>query len=140
MVVSPRGSAAAAVTRPAVASPDTPKTAKEATMYEPSRHVTSFNIAGFQHWDGATVLSELAPGMVLALDPEPDNPFDPEAVAIRYKGVKLGFVPAAENGLLSVLLHFGHAGVIECRVQQVNPEVKPWEQVLVGLFVTDARE
>lgn len=109
-------------------------------MYEPSRHITSFNIAGFQHWDGASVLSELKPGMLLTLDPEPDNPFDPEAVAIRYKGVKLGFVPATENGLLSVLLHFGHGGVVECRVQQVDPEAKPWEQVLVGLFVTDARE
>ena len=46
-------------------------------MYEPSRHITSFNIAGFQHWDGALVLSELKPGMQLTLVPEPETPMTP---------------------------------------------------------------
>ena len=108
-------------------------------MYEPSRHITSFNIAGFQHWDGALVLSELKPGMQLTLVPEPDNPYDPNAVAILFQGVKLGFVPADKNDLLAQLLHFGHTDVIECRVQQVDPEAKTWNQVFVGLFMVDAR-
>ena len=108
-------------------------------MYEPSRHITSFNIAGFQHWDGALVLSELKPGMQLTLAPEPDNPYDPNAVVILFQGVKLGFVPADKIELLAQLLHFGHTGVIECRVQQVDPEAKTWDQVFVGLFMVDAR-
>ena len=82
-------------------------------MYEPSRHITSFNVAGFQHWDGALVLSELKPGMQLTLVPEPDNPYDPNAVAILFQGVKLGFVPADKNALLAQLLHFGHTGPLQ---------------------------
>lgn len=42
--------------------------------YEPSRHLISFHVAGFQHWDGATVLSKLSPGCQLDLVPEFDNP------------------------------------------------------------------
>ena len=63
-------------------------------MYEPSRHVTSFNIAGFQHWDGATVLSELAPGMVLALDPEP---FQRLIVFTRAKVIRATLAAVAGN-------------------------------------------
>ena len=109
-------------------------------MYEPSRHVTSFCIAGFKYWDGALVLDQLKPGMALDLVAEPDNPHDPSAIALNYKGTKLGFVPAHENELLALLLHFGHGDVIECRIQPVDPEAAPHQQVLVGLFVTDARK
>lgn len=35
--------------------------------YEPSKHLDTFNIAGFQHWDGATVISELKVGQKLEL-------------------------------------------------------------------------
>ena len=31
-------------------------------MYEPSRQLMSFNVAGFQFWDGALVLGELRAG------------------------------------------------------------------------------
>ena len=72
-------------------------------MYEPSRHIATFYVAGFQYWDGATVIGELASGMGLDLSPERDNPHDPEAVAISWNGTKLGYVPADENGLVSTL-------------------------------------
>ena len=35
---------------------------REANMYEPSRQLMSFNVAGFQFWDGALVLGELRAG------------------------------------------------------------------------------
>lgn len=28
-------------------------------MYEPSRHISSFRVAGFQHYDGATVIESM---------------------------------------------------------------------------------
>ena len=107
--------------------------------YEPSRHLISFHVAGFQHWDGATVLSKLSPGCQLDLVPEFDNPHDPEAIALYIDGVKIGYVPADKNGLISTLAFFGHTGVFECRVLQVAPEKDPWEQVRVGIYVVDAR-
>lgn len=108
-------------------------------MYEPSRNLFSFHIAGFQFHDGALVLSELKAGYPLELVPEPDNPHDPEAVAVKYGGIMLGYVPGDQNGLLSVMMHYGHADAFECRVLQVAPERSPWHQVRVGVFVADAR-
>ena len=48
-------------------------------MYEPSRVLLSFHIAGFQYADGALVLGDLKAGDKLTLCAERDNPHDPEA-------------------------------------------------------------
>ena len=53
-------------------------------MYEPSRVLLSFHIAGFQYADGALVLGDLKAGDKLTLCTERDSPHDPEAVAIYY--------------------------------------------------------
>lgn len=107
--------------------------------YEPSKHLDTFNIAGFQHWDGATVISELKVGQKLDLEPQCDNPYDANAIAIRYNGVMLGYVPKAKNELMATMAFFGHADVFECRVLKADPEADPWEQILVGIYITDAR-
>lgn len=109
-------------------------------MFEPSRNMFSCYIAGFQFYDGAFVLSELKAGDAIDMTPEPDNPHDPEAVVLGYRGVKLGYMPADKAGLLSTLAFYGHADVFECRVLQVAPEKDPWKQVRIGLFVRDARQ
>lgn len=104
-----------------------------------SRLFASFHIAGFQFWDGALVLGRLKTGKKLKLVPEPGNAYDPNAVALYYKGVKLGFIPHDQNAEIAQLLAFGHKDVFEARVQQVSPERSPWHQVRVGIFVADAR-
>lgn len=108
-------------------------------MYEPSRHVKSFYIAGFQHYDGALVLDKLKPGKKLKMVPDPENPHDPNAIELRYKKTKLGFVPGSDNEQLALMAFYGHKGVFEARVQQVDPEAAPWQQVRVGIYVTDKR-
>ena len=40
---------------------------EEAVMYEPSRSIMTFHIAGFQFWDGALVLDQLKAGIQLRL-------------------------------------------------------------------------
>lgn len=108
-------------------------------MYEPSRHIATYYIAGFQYWEGALALGKLKPGTQLSLVPEPENPHDPKAVAIYHKKTKLGYVPADENGTISPLCFYGHAGAFELRVLQADKEAAPWHQVRVGLLVRDAR-
>lgn len=108
-------------------------------MYEPSRHISSFHVAGFQHYEGATVVESMKTGALLEMELEPDNPHDREAVVLRFEGVKLGYVPKDENSLVSLLGHYGHEGVFEARILQVDPRKDPWKQVLVGLYVRDAR-
>lgn len=107
--------------------------------FEPSRRITSFHIRGFQHWDGAIVLDELTSGKKLDIIPEPDNPYDPQAMAIYYMDVKLGYVPANENALFSLLAYYGHVDVFESRIIQIDREADPWDQVRVAVYVKDAR-
>lgn len=108
-------------------------------MYEPSKNLVSFHIAGFKSWDGALAINDLKVGQELELKAEPDNPFDANAVAIWAGKYKLGFVPREHNEMLALMLHFGHKDVFECRVEQVASERSPWHQVYVGLFINDAR-
>lgn len=109
-------------------------------MYEPSRLVSTFHIAGFKYYDGALVLSKLKPGKRVKMVAEPNNPYDPSAIVLRYKKVKLGYVPRTENEQLALLAFYGHKGIFEARVLQVNPEADPWEQVRVGIYVKDKRQ
>ena len=69
----------------------------------------------------------------------PDNPYDSQAIAIKARGEMLGYVPAEMNATLSVLFHYGHAPIFECRVMQVAPENDPWKQLRVAIYVKDAR-
>ena len=109
-------------------------------MYEPSRIMQSFFIAGFQYHDGALAFKKLKPGKKLELIAEPDNPHDPDAVAIYRKGAHLGYVPGDSNATIAQLLRFGHANVFECRIMQIDKKADPWKQVRVGIYVTDNRK
>ena len=109
-------------------------------MYEPSREFLSFHVAGFSHWYGPEVMGKLKPGTKLRMVPEPDNPYDPCAVAL-YKGkTKIGFVPRDRNATLAQLLHFGHGKSFTCRVTQVVPDVHPERMVYARVLVRDVRE
>ena len=108
-------------------------------MFEPTKHVTTFFISAFQRYDGALVLDELKPGMNLEMAAMPDNPYDPDAIALYYNKVMLGYVPRNENDLIAQMLRFSHDNVFEARVLQVDPEAEPWNQVRVGIYVVDAR-
>ena len=108
-------------------------------MYEPSRNLFTFNIAGFQHHDGALVLNELKAGDTLDLEAERDNPHDADAIAVKFHGTMLGYIPADLVGPLSTMFFYGHEDVFECRVLQVAPERSPWHQVRAAVFVTDSR-
>lgn len=112
---------------------------KERIMYEPSRQVLTFTIAGFSHWYGYQVFDKLKIGTELTLVPEFDNPYDSNAVAIWYEDTKLGFVPAKFNAEIAPFLYFGHANLFECLVTQVDPDTHPENQVRVTVNLVDAR-
>ena len=108
-------------------------------MYEPSTQISTFCIAGFSHYDGFKVFDQLKIGTKLSLELEPDNPYDPKAVAIRLEGIKLGFVPAKLNSSIYQLMFFGYGDILECFVTQVDPETHPESQVRVTVNLVDAR-
>ena len=58
-----------------------------------------FLVHGVRYLDGAAdAIDQLQPGDELALEPEPNNPIDPNAVLVTQDGTRLGWVP---NPLLS---------------------------------------
>lgn len=107
--------------------------------YEPSRFVMDFHLAAFAYYDGLTVIDELTLGQKVELVAEPDNPHDPDAVAIYYQGKKIGYVPEAKNALLSTFLYFGHGDIFEARIQAMNLQQHPERQFRVVVYVKDGR-
>jgi hypothetical protein len=61
-------------------------------------------LAGFRHHAAPDSWPALRPGSPLTLSAEADNPHDPQAVAIYWRGRKLGYLPRAENLVAARLL------------------------------------
>lgn len=63
--------------------------------------VQSAPLAGFRYHAAGEVWSELRVGDALELLRETDNPHDANAVAVAWRGRKLGYVPRRENAALA---------------------------------------
>ena len=103
------------------------------------RHFADFHIAGFTYYNGVDVFENLKIGAQLLLKAEPENRFDPNAVAIYYKNEKLGFVPRAENELLRKFLNLGYSELFEVKISQVSPEAYPEKQVRVVVRIREKK-
>ncbi|RVU97318.1 hypothetical protein EII22_06725 [Coriobacteriales bacterium OH1046] len=90
-------------------------------MFEPSRQLMGFHIAGFSHHEGYKVFDKLKIGTGVTLVPEPDNPHDCRAVAMYFEGVKIGYVPSKDNRELSLFMHFGYSDAFECEYPAFPP-------------------
>ena len=101
------------------------------------RHYATFHIAGFTYYNGIDVFENLKIGTQLLLKAEPENPFDPNAVAIYYQEEKLGFVPKDENEMLRKFLNLGYTDLFEAKISQVSPDVHPEKQIRVVIRIID---
>jgi len=94
-----------------------------------------FFVAGVQHHKSDQVLDKLTEGTVFELRPEPDNKFDPNAVAIIYNNdhqeddCMIGYVPAKFSGEIAAAIQIGNPLV--CTITYLNPSAKPWERIQV---------
>jgi hypothetical protein len=109
-------------------------------MYTPSRNLMNCPVAGFSHWDGFEVFKKLEPGIELDMKAEPDNPYDPSAVALYCGRTKIGYIPRGCNEAVSKLLFFGHAEVLEARVASVDPSANLEHRVQIVIRIKDAYE
>jgi len=104
-----------------------------------TRHIDDFYIAGFTYWEGLKYVQHFKIGDVLELRQEPDNRYDPEAVAICFKGEKIGYIPALRNTQIFQMLYFGH-NVFEAIISQLNLETHPERQVRVTVRLKDGNK
>lgn len=98
-------------------------------------YVDSFYIAGFTYWEGCMAFGKLKIGTQLKLVREPNNRYDPDAVAIYYDRYKLGYIPMDSHPMVSQLLDLGYDDAFEMRVQRISPEAHPEKQVGVVLYI-----
>ena len=64
-------------------------------------------IAGLQYYDVLEVWDKLKTGLELSIEPELDNKFDRNALAVKWKDAKLGYIPRGENRHMSKILKAG---------------------------------
>lgn len=79
-------------------------------------------LAGFRHHAAPQVWSALSRGSCLSLQPERDNPHDPDAVAIYWRGAKLGYLPRSENLVAARLL--ARRRSLSARIRRLDPEAE----------------
>ena len=84
-------------------------------------------LAGFQYHAGREVWNELKVGDPLTLTREPDNPHDPRAVRVDWKGLKLGYVPRRDNEAVARLMDRGQA--VAARIVRLAEARDPWARV-----------
>ena len=108
--------------------------------YEKSRYIMDFQIAGFRYYDGLEVIDELVVGSSVDLIAEAENPYDPEAIAVYYKGLKVGYMPRKQNQILSSFLYFGYGNIFEAKILYVNKETYPEQKIHVVVKIKDNRD
>ena len=94
--------------------------------------VQSSNLAGFRYHAAAEVFSELRVGDTLDLAREPDNPHDPNAVSLSWRGHKLGYVPRRDNGTLAWSLDRGD--VLRARISRVTTHPNPARRIEFEIY------
>ena len=95
--------------------------------------VQSSPLAGYRYHAGPEVWEALRVGDRLELAREADNPFDRNAVAVSWRGRKLGYVPRRENAALAWGLDRGEP--LRARISRLARHPNPARRVEFEVFV-----
>ena len=92
------------------------------------------HLAGRKYHDADEVWEQLKVGTTLKLERDVENRVDPNAVMVIYEDTegedfKLGYIPRTENETIANLLEMGWSDIFECRINKLNPEAHPENQV-----------
>lgn len=90
-------------------------------------------VAGFRHYEGMKFLNEINEGDLLELRREPSNEFDGCAIALYWKGNKIGFIPASTNEMLSYLLDAEALSLFGV-VTHLEKNAQLWENVAIAVY------
>lgn len=94
--------------------------------------VQSSPLAGFRHHAASALWTELQVSDALQLDREPNNPHDPQAIAVRWRGQLLGYVPRTENAALAWALDRGEP--VTARISRLRDHPNPRRRIEFEVF------
>jgi hypothetical protein len=95
--------------------------------------VQSSPLAGFRYAEAAAVWPLLQLGDALELVREADNPHDPNAVRVEWRGRKLGYVPRRENAVLAWGMDRGTA--LRARVSRLDEHANPARRIEFEVYI-----
>jgi hypothetical protein len=95
--------------------------------------VQSSPLAGFRYGEGAGLWPLLQRGDALDLVREADNPHDPNAVRVEWRGRKLGYVPRRENAAIAWGLERGSP--LRARVSRLAEHPNPARRVEFEVYI-----
>ena len=95
--------------------------------------VQSSPLAGFRYGEAAAVMPMLQPGDALELVREEDNPHDPNAVRVEWRGRKLGYVPRRQNAALAWGLDRGTP--LRARVSRLVVHPNPAKRIEFDVYI-----
>jgi hypothetical protein len=95
--------------------------------------VQSSPLAGFRYGAAAEVWPELRVGDPLELRREPDNPHDPHAVRVEWRGRTLGYVPRRENSGVAWGLERG--APLRARLSRIEPHANPARRIEFEVYI-----
>ena len=96
-------------------------------------------IAGFTYYQGVSMLTDMPLGTELQLKRDKNNKYDPQAIMIKCKGEKIGYIPRNQNSLIYKLLKVGYKG-LSCIVQRIKTDSHTEDMVHVAVFLTGEKK
>jgi len=93
----------------------------------------AISISGVKYHCDKAQLSLLRPGHSIQLIREPENKFDPHAIALSYDGKKIGYIPAKLSIHFSPMLDSGQQ--FTGAIRKVSPE--KLEIIMELLFISN---
>lgn len=99
----------------------------------PEYLLNKFYVAGFQYYEGPSVIDAMDKGEFLQLRTAPENEQDHFAVEILRGDTMLGHVPRSDNKHISRLLQQDVS--LFCKTIEVNPERETWEMLKVEIWL-----
>jgi HIRAN domain len=95
--------------------------------------VQSAPLAGLRYYAAFEVWQQLRAGDPVELWREPGNPHDPNAIAVAWRGRKLGYVPKRDNAALAWGLDRGER--LQARISRLAPQPNPARRIEIQVFV-----
>ena len=95
--------------------------------------VQSSPLAGFRYYDAASLWPQLRVGDALELLREADNPHDPRAVGVAWRGHRLGYVPRRANEALAWAMDRGER--LHARISRLSDHPNPARRLELEVYL-----
>lgn len=95
--------------------------------------VQSSPLAGSQYYLLNELQRNIQVGDPLELVREPENPHDPNAIAVRWRGQALGYLPRKENRAVAKAIDDGET--VRATVEAITADANPWKRLRISVFI-----